>query len=120
MHEREALAGRLARVDAHAEELMASNDRLRGELTVCKATAARAKVDVSHYQGNCERLESLVEATRQENESEARRRGQLEELLNTTQSHLEAARGELAKKEQQYQQVSGHRSEHCAVVPYSI
>jgi hypothetical protein len=28
-HEREALAARLARVDAHAEELTASNDRLR-------------------------------------------------------------------------------------------
>ena len=113
-HEQESFAGRLARVDAHVEELTASNERLCGELTICKATTARAEIDVSHYQGKCERLEFSMETMRQENESEARRKGQLEELLNTTQSHLEAARGELAKKEQQYQQVSGHCREHCA------
>ena len=41
-----------------------------------------------------------------ENESESRRRTELEELLGKTESHLEAVRSELAKKEQQYQQVS--------------
>jgi len=105
-HEAEALSGRLARVDAHANELTTSNERLRGELTATKATAARLEIDVSHYQGKCERLESSMEMLRAENKSESRRKGQLEELLGKTQSHLEAVRGELAKKEHQYQQAS--------------
>eukprot|EP00579_Thalassiosira_antarctica_P013616 CAMPEP_0201939780 /NCGR_PEP_ID=MMETSP0903-20130614/43907_1 /ASSEMBLY_ACC=CAM_ASM_000552 /TAXON_ID=420261 /ORGANISM="Thalassiosira antarctica, Strain CCMP982" /LENGTH=2217 /DNA_ID=CAMNT_0048481399 /DNA_START=64 /DNA_END=6717 /DNA_ORIENTATION=- len=105
-HEQEALNARLARVDAHANELTTSNERLRGDLTTYKATAARLEIDVSHYGGKCERLESSLERTKAENESESRRKGQLEELLGKTQCHLEAVRGELAKKEQQYQQAS--------------
>jgi len=38
--------------------------------------------------------------------SEKRRREQMEELFNRTQGHLEAARGELGRKEGQFQQVS--------------
>lgn len=105
-HEQEALQGRLARVDAHANELTTSNERLRGDLTTAKATAARLEIDVSHYQGKTERLENSVNMLKSENESESRRKAQLEELLNKTQAHLDTVRGELAKKEQQYQQVS--------------
>jgi len=105
-HETEVLNGRLARVDAHANELTTSNERLRGELTTTKSTAARLEIDVSHYQGKCERLESSMEMLKAENESESKRKGQLEELLGKTQSHLEVVRGELAHKEHQYQQVS--------------
>lgn len=105
-HEREALEVRLARVNAHAEELTTSNERLRGDLTTAKATAARLEIDVSHYQGQVERLEISLAMAKSENESESRRRTELEELLGKTESHLEAVRSELAKKEQQYQQVS--------------
>ena len=105
-HENEALQGRLARVDAHANELTTSNERMRGDLTAAKSTVARLEIDVKHYQGKVERLESSLEGIKNENESEVKRKGQLEELLNKTQGHLEAVRGELAKKEQQYQQVS--------------
>jgi len=96
----------LARVNAHAEELTTSNERLRGDLTTAKATAARLEIDVSHYQGQVERLEMSLAMAKSENESESRRRTELEELVGKTESHLEAVRSELAKKEQQYQQVS--------------
>ncbi|KAL7539107.1 hypothetical protein ACHAXR_009024, partial [Thalassiosira sp. AJA248-18] len=110
-HENEALQARLARVDSHANELTTSNERLRGEFTTAKATAARLEIDVSHYQGKCDRLENSLEMIKVENASECKRRSQLEELLGKTQNHLDAVRGELAKKEQQYQQV--RMSSHC-------
>ena len=105
-HEREALEVRLARVNAHADELITSNERMRGELTTAKATAARLEIDASHYRGMVERLESSLGMAKSESESESRRRTELEQILDKTQSHLEAVRCELAKKEQQYQQVS--------------
>ena len=105
-HENEALVGRLARVDTHANELTTSNELLRGEMTAAKATAARLEIDVSHYQGKCERLENSLEMIKAESASESKRKAQLEDLLNKTHNHLDTVRGELAKKEQRYQQVS--------------
>ena len=109
-HEREALEVRLARITAHADEMTTSNERLRGDLTTAKATAARLEIDVSHYQGQVERLEMSLGMAKSENESESRRRTELEGLLGKTESHLETVRCELAKKEQQYQQVSHYYS----------
>lgn len=105
-HEMEALEGRLARVDAHADELTTSNERLRGELTAANATVARMTIDVSHYTGKCERFEASLEAVKGERDSESRGRNQLEELNNKLQTHLEAARSELARKQQQFETVS--------------
>jgi nucleoprotein TPR len=102
----EALEGRLARVDAHADELTTSNERLRGELTAANATVARMTIDVSHYTGKCERFEASLEAVKGERDSESRGRNQLEELNNKLQTHLEAARSELARKQQQFETVS--------------
>ena len=104
-HEQVALEGRLARVDAHANELTTSNERLRGELITANATVARLEIDISHYKGRTERLENSLAMVKSECESESRRKAQAEDLLSKTQAHLETVRGELAKKEQQYQQV---------------
>ena len=79
---------------------------MRGDLTTAKATVARLEIDVSHYQGQIERLENSLGMVKSECESEIRRKAQVEVLLSNTQTHLETARGELAKKEQQYQQTS--------------
>ncbi|KAL3809139.1 hypothetical protein ACHAXA_007242 [Cyclostephanos tholiformis] len=103
-HEQVALKGRLARVDSHANEL--TNEGLRGDLTTAKATVARLEIDVSHYQGRTVRLENSLAMVKSECESESRRKTQAEELLSKTQAHLEAVRGKLTKKEQQYQQVN--------------
>ena len=105
-HKQVALEGRLARVDAHANELTTSNERLRGELITANATVARLEIDISHYKGKTERLENSLAMVKSECESESRRKTQAEELLSKTQAHLETVRGELARKEQQYQQVS--------------
>ena len=105
-HEREALEGRLARVDAHAEELTTSNERLRSELTSANATVARMEIDVSHFRGRCERLEASVEMLKSERESESRGKNHMDELNSKLQEHLEGARSELAKREQLFQQVS--------------
>ena len=105
-YEKEALEGRLARVDAHAEELTSSNERMRGELTAANATMARLEADVSQYRGRCERLEASLDAMKDEKESEASRRNRMEELNNKLQIHLDGARSTLAKHQQQYESVS--------------
>ena len=105
-HEQEALEGRLARVDAHAEELTASNERMRGELTAANAAVARMEIDLSHYRGRCERLEASMEVLKTERDSESRGKYQMEDMNSNLQTHLETARSELAKKEQQFQEVS--------------
>ena len=53
-----------------------------GELTVAKAAAAWLGVDVGHYQGQCERLELVLDALCGEKEGETRGggRGQADEL----------------------------------------
>ena len=96
----------MARVTALADELTTSNERLRGDLTTAKASAARLEIDVSHYHGQVERLEISLGMTKSENESETRRRTELGGLLEKTESHLETVRSELAKQGQLYQQVS--------------
>ena len=93
-------------MDAHTAELTAANELARGELATAKATAARCEVDIRHYQGRVERLEATVDGLRDEKAGEAGRREQVEELLTRTQGHLDAVRGELARKEQQCQKVS--------------
>mmetsp|Transcript_33464 Transcript_33464/g.80035 ORF Transcript_33464/g.80035 Transcript_33464/m.80035 type:complete len:390 (+) Transcript_33464:381-1550(+) len=105
-HERDALQGRLQKLDAHAADLTAANERARGELATARATAARCEVDIRHYQGRVERLEATVDGLREERAGEAGRREQAEELLTRTQGHLDAVRGELARKEQQCQQAA--------------
>ena len=105
-YEKEALEGRLARVDAHAEELTSSNERMRGELTAANATMARLEADASQYRGRCERLEASLDAMKDEKESEASRRNRMEELNNKLQVHLDGARSTLAKHQQQYESVS--------------
>ena len=109
-YEKEALEGRLARLDAHANELSASNERMRGELTAASGTAARMEVDVSHYRGRCERLEASLDAIKEEKESEAGRRSRMEDLNSKLQSHLDGARSELAKKQQQFESVSCYQA----------
>ena len=105
-YEKEALEGRLARVDAHAEELTTSNERMRGELTAANSTIARMEADVSQYRGRCERLEASLDAMKDEKESEASRRNRMEELNSKLQTHLDGARSTLAKHQQQFESVS--------------
>jgi nucleoprotein TPR len=105
-YEKEALEGRVARLDALAEELSTSNERLRGELTAANAMTARLEFDVSLFRGRCERLEASLDAIKEEKESEANRRNRMEELNAKLQVHLDGARAELAKKQQQFDSVS--------------
>lgn len=105
-YEKDALEVRVARLDALAEELSTSNERLRGELTAANAMTARLEFDVSHFRGRCERLEASLDAIKEEKESEANRRNRMEELNTKLQVHLDGARAELAKKQQQFDSVS--------------
>jgi len=66
---------------------------------------ARLEIDVSHYQGKIECLENSLARVKSECKSKSLQKTQTEELLSKTQAHLDAVRNELAKKEQQYQQV---------------
>lgn len=105
-YEKDALESRLARIDAHADELTASNERMRGELTAANATIARMEADVSHYRGRCERMEVSLDAMKDEKESEVSRRNRMEELNSKLQTHLDGARATLAKHQQQLESVS--------------
>jgi len=102
-HEKEDLESRLARIDSHADELTSSNERLRSELISANSTVARMEIDVSHFRGRCERLENSLEAIKMERDSETNGKNRMEELNTKLQDHLEIARNELAKKEQQHQ-----------------
>ena len=68
----------------------------------------RIKIGLSMFEI---KTENSLAMAKSECEGESRRKAQAEELLNETQAHLEPVKNELAKKEQQYQQVRRVRCE---------
>ena len=104
-YEKEALESRLARIDAHAEELTSSNERMRGEITAANATMARMEADLNQSRGRCERMQISLDAMKDEKESETSKRNRMEELNSKLQMHLDGARSTLAKQQQQFESV---------------
>jgi nucleoprotein TPR len=104
-YEKEALESRLARIDAHAEELTSSNERMRGEITAANTTMARMEADLNQSRGRCERMQISLDAMKDEKESETSKRNRMEELNSKLQMHLDGARSTLAKQQQQFESV---------------
>lgn len=103
------LQARAEKAESEVNELSTSNKKMRGDLTNANATVAQLEIYVSQHQGQIKRLRKSLVAVELECESG---KAQAETSLTNTQTHLETARGELAKKEQQYQQASSELRVH--------
>jgi nucleoprotein TPR len=100
--EKEALEGRLKCLESINNDLTGSNHRLNGDLVAARAEAARSKIDAKHYQDRCDRLAVSLEDIKSEMDSLSVGKKRAEELYTQTQTNLDVARSELAKKEQAY------------------
>jgi hypothetical protein len=110
------LKGRVARVDSRANKLSTSNERMRGDLTTAKATVARLEIDVSHYQGQIERLENSLGMVKSECESEkarlvAKAEGELENLQEELKRVQELRSDDAKKYDVAIQKLEGKTAE---------
>lgn len=100
------LEERLARLDAHSNELSVANTRLQGELSSAFAAVARSKATAEYHVEKVTRIEDALENARSELSRTNEEKRSLQRVNEELQSALSTSRGERSSLEEQLRQAN--------------
>jgi nucleoprotein TPR len=95
---------RLARLEAHADQLTQAVTKLESDLVASRSQAARAEADADYHKEKCERLAETLQRARQEVEHVTRFKNELERSVSEMQQALSKLSTEASRLESEKQQ----------------